>query len=270
LETFRDVGIIHIVVLSGYNMTIILAGVLYTLSRFRRRAALTIAAILTIAFAIFVGLSATVLRASIMALLAILARLLGRPIIAMRTLFIAAGAMLLWNPLVLLYDPSFQLSFIATFGLIAASPIIERNIKFLSRINKNSPNWKQIVKEIITATTATQIFVLPALIYMTGKFSAVSMPVNLLVLPLVPWAMAFTGIAGVAGFFSAALSKVLALPAYFILEFIIKVSELSSKLPLATITVKSIPLWLVFVAYLIYLRLIWEPPKSAEPLAKIV
>lgn len=271
LYTFRTAGIIHIVVLSGYNMTIILAGVLYLLSGFRRGIILTLAAILTVLFTAIVGFSATVLRASIMALLAILARFLGRPVLAMRTLFVTGVAMLLWNPLILFYDPSFQLSFLATFGLIAVSPVVEKRFlslfSFFSHISNASPKWKQVFREIIVATIATQIFVLPALIYLTGQFSIVSLPVNLLVLPLIPTAMFFTGIVGVLpfiplGFVSVILSKIAALPAYTVLEFIIKVSELSAKIPLAAIKVENIPLWLVFLVYAGYGWVLWKESKN--------
>lgn len=262
LDVFRRVGIIHIVVLSGYNMTIILSGVIYSLGRlplkFSRGVTLLFAAILTLAFSALVGFSATVLRASVMALLAILARFLGRPILAMRTLFIAGAAMLFWNPLILFYDPSFQLSFLATFGLLALAPIIERKFRFLSSISGVSSKWKQVGKEIFTATLATQIFVLPAIIYMTGQFSIISLPVNLLVLPLIPTAMIFTGISGVLGMILPIIGKVAAFPAYIILEFIIKLSEIAANFPLAAISVKSIPLWLVFLVYVGYGWYLWK------------
>jgi len=260
LDIFRRVGIIHIVVLSGYNMTIILVGVLYSLGKFpnlKRGISLLIAVILMLSFALIVGFSATVLRATIMALLAILARFLGRPVLALRTLFVAGIAMVFWNPMILFYDPSFQLSFLATFGLIVVSPIIERKFSFLSHIQVTSLKWKQVFKEIFLATVSTQIFVLPALIYMTGQFSIISLPVNLLVLPLVPLAMLFTGVSGIFGFIPF-ISKILAFPAYFILEFIIKISELASAVPLAAVSVSTVSLWVVFLVYIIYLTILWR------------
>jgi competence protein ComEC len=265
LDTFRTVGIIHIVVLSGYNMTIILAGVMYALGRFpkiSRGLALGLGAILMLLFATIVGFTATVLRATIMAMLAILARFLGRPVLAMRTLFIAGLAMLFWNPLILFHDPSFQLSFLATFGLISVSPIVEKKLSSFfpsfARVSNTSSKWKQVMKEIVTATIATQIFVLPALIYMTGQFSVISLPVNLLVLPLVPTAMLFVAISGTIGFVSTIVAKLLVLPSYIILEFIIGVSNLSSKIPLASFTAASVPLWIVLSSYVFYGWFLWR------------
>lgn len=268
LDIFRTAGIIHIVVLSGYNMTIILAGVMFFLSKFPkfpRGVSLGLGAVLMLGFAALVGFSATVLRALLMATLAILARFLGRPVLAMRALLITGGAMLFWNPLILFHDSSFQLSFLATFGLIAISPIVEQKIKFLSRVSDKSPKWQQILKEIFTATIATQIFVLPAIIYMTGQFSIISLPVNLLVLPLVPWAMAFTGITGAVGFISVALAKIVAIPAYILLEFIIKISTLAASIPFSFLHISPIPLWLVFAIYIIYISALWKEKETATP-----
>lgn len=270
LEKFRIAGIIHIVVLSGYNMTIIFAGVLFALRRFRREVTLICAAVLTIIFAALVGFSATVMRATLMSLLAILARFLGRPVFALRTLFIAGALMLLYNPLILLYDPSFQLSFMATLGLIVVSPIVEVRLESIFpemfKIYNDSSWWKNIFKEITTATIATQIFVLPLLIYMTGQFSIVSLPTNLLVLPLIPTAMAFTGLAGVIGFISATLSKIIVFPAFIILELIIKISSLASHIPLSFVTIQSFPLWLVFLVYTLYGWFLWRAKRSTNSL----
>lgn len=266
LEVFREAGIIHIIVLSGYNMTIILAGVLYTIGRFPkipRGTTLMIGVILMLLFAGLVGFTATVLRATLMALLAILARYLGRPTLALRTLMIAGFAMLFWNPLILFHDPSFQLSFLATFGLITVSPIIESKIKFLSRISTNSPKWHQVFKEILLATISTQIFVLPALVYMMGQFSIVSLPVNLLVLPLVPTAMILTGVSGVLGFVPI-LSTLIAFPTYLVLEFIIEVSEFAASIPLASVSVPSIPPWVIFSIYIFYIWYIWKQNKILQ------
>lgn len=161
LEKFREVGLIHIVVLSGYNIMIIAYAVNLGASRIgSRNKGFFISAVVIALFAIMVGLGATVVRASIMALIAILARFLGRPADALRWLFIAGMAMLLWNPLSLVRDPSFQLSFMATLGLIIFSPFVYSFIsKRLSFITE-----KLALREIVASTLAVQIFILPLLI----------------------------------------------------------------------------------------------------------
>src|SRR5690606_11317679 len=99
-----------------------------------------------------------------------------------RLLVVTAVVMLIHNPLILRYDPSFQLSFLATIGLIYVSPLFERLLT--NRIPSRT------IREIVVGTLATYVFVLPLLLYMTGEMSVVSLPANLLVLPVVPVLMA--------------------------------------------------------------------------------
>ena len=68
------------------------------------------------------GASATIIRATVMALIVIFAKLSGRESEAKKALFLAGFMMLIYNPMLLLFDPSFQLSFLATLGLIVFSP----------------------------------------------------------------------------------------------------------------------------------------------------
>ncbi len=124
LQMFRVAGIIHIVVLSGYNITIVADFFtrFFLLFPLSKMAASLGGGIGVILFSIMTGLGASTLRATFMALLAIFARATGRTSDALHLLFVAAFFMVLWNPLSLLYDPSFQLSFMATLGLLGGRP----------------------------------------------------------------------------------------------------------------------------------------------------
>jgi len=251
LDDFRKVGLIHIIVLSGYNITIIAAGVFFATSFLGKRNLSFILSIIFITlFSVMVGLGATVVRAGIMALIAILARFLGRPADALRFLFIAGFLMVFWNPLILFYDPSFQLSFMATLGLILFSPFV---FNFISehKFAKYIP-IKYGLREIISATLAVQFFVLPLLIRMAGFVSLISFIVNPLILPLVPLAMAFGAITGAIGIFSEILSWPFGIVSYFISQVMIVVTEFSASLPFATFQTNSLSLWLVFVWYVGY------------------
>jgi competence protein ComEC len=248
LDDFKKVGLIHIVVLSGYNITIIAAGIFYLASFWgKRKIGFAGSAVSIILFAVMVGLGATVIRACIMALIAILARFLGRPADALRWLFIAGLLMLLWNPLLLFYDPSFQLSFMATLGLILFSPIIH---SFISnhKFQKFIPQ-KFGIREIISSTLAVQIFVLPLLVKMSGFASLISFFVNPIVLPLVPWAMALGSITGALGIFSQILSWPFGTLSYFLTQIIISITEFSADIPFATISIGTLPLWAIFIWY---------------------
>jgi competence protein ComEC len=263
LDNFKKAGIIHIIVLSGYNITIIAVGIFYATSFLNRRElGFALSALFIVLFAVMVGLGATVIRAVIMSLIAILAKFLGRPSDALRWLFIAGLLMLLLNPLILFYDPSFQLSFMATLGLILFSTPIENNIA-KARLSKFVP-VKFKIREIISSTLAVQFFVLPLLIKMSGFVSVISFLINPLVLPLVPYAMGFGALTGAVGLIPV-IGKIISWPfgiiSYFITYVIISIAEISPKIPFATLNLGVIPFWLIFVWYSGYGFIFWKMKK---------
>jgi len=227
LEEFRETGIIHIVVLSGFNLTILAQFIMIILSVFGRKVSAIFGSLSIILFAIMTGASATIVRASLMALLVILARVLGRSSEAVRLLFLAGFIMLIFNPMLLLYDASFQLSFLATLGLLVLSPKIEDFIKY--------GNFKIFnLKEILGATLSTQIFVFPLLLYLMGEISIISPLVNILILILVPFSM-LLGIVTIAiSFINFELGLIFSYANYLILSYDLTVVHYFSDLDFST------------------------------------
>ncbi len=241
---FRATGIIHIVVLSGYNVTLVVLFVTYMLSfvlPFSARLPFGIGAI--VAFAILVGLSPTVVRASIMAGLVLFARATGRTYTVMRALMFAGVVMLLVNPYLLVYDVGFQLSFVATLGLLLVAPLLERFLWFVPNILKT--------REFLVATISTQIFVLPLLLYSIGQFSLVSVLVNVLVLPMVPVAMLLTFITGIVSFLSPSFAVLVGYGTYISLMYIIHIATFFSGVPFASVTIPAFPFLFVVAGYTI-------------------
>lgn len=244
-QDFRNSGLIHIIVLSGYNMTIVAVFIMWMFGRFPMRTRFSFAIAAIILFAIAAGGGATVFRAAIMAVIAFLAKASGRPNAVAVSLTLAAFLMLLWNPRVLMYDPSFQLSFLATLGLIYISPLIERRILFMPRA------WG--IREITAATIGTQIAVLPLILYMMGTLSLVSVPANILALPLIP-AIMFIGMAGAI---MGLIGYVVALPfvfvAHVLIAIVIGIAHFFGSLPLAAI---SVPLFSPLILFAVYVALL--------------
>lgn len=241
-EDFRRTGIIHIVVLSGYNVMLVVAFILFCLSyvlplRWRLLTALVAIA----AFALIVGLSATVVRASIMASLVLFSQFLGRRYSVLRALLFAGVMMLLVNPYLLIYDIGFQLSFMATLGLVLLLPHFESTI-----IEKG----KSIgIREFFLSTLATQIAVLPLLMYHIGQVSLIALVVNVLVLPVVPLAMLLTFLTGVLGLFSVAFASLVGYIATLSLQYILLVAKWFAELPYAAIEVPQFSSRGVFLLY---------------------
>jgi len=250
LDDFRVTGIIHIVVLSGYNITIVAEAIMRSLSFLPRIVGTSVGAASIILFALMVGGSATVVRASVMAILVLLARATGRTSEITYALFLAGFGMVLWNPKILIFDPSFQLSFLATLGLIYLAPAIENYFHFVPT------KWQ--LREFGAATISTQIFVLPLLLYKTGELSLVSLPVNVLILSLVPITMLFGFLSGMFGFVSIILSLPFAFISYWLLAYQLKIIEIFSSLPFASMHIVSFPLILMFAVYVIYIVILFK------------
>ena len=243
LETiFRRAGIIHIVVLSGYNIFLVVQFVLLVLGRFlplRIRAIVGMLAI--VGFALVVGLGASVVRASIMAALGLVAVLFGRTYAVTRALFLAGAGMLMVNPYLLVHDIGFQLSFMATLGLLLITP----RVKWLVTLVPMHFG----LQEFLLATIATQIAVLPLLLYTMGQFSIISLVANVLVLPIVAVAMLLTFLTGIVALFSTGLALPLSYGAYVVLAYIINVATKCAVLPFAVVGIPFFPWYAVFISY---------------------
>lgn len=241
-QDFRRAGIIHIVVLSGYNIMLVVLFVMYVLSfllPFRMRMVVGIMSI--ISFALLVGLSATVVRASLMASLLLLSKLLDRQYLVMRALFLAGFIMLMINPYLLLYDVGFQLSFLATLGLLLCS---ERIGEWLSSV----PTWLGI-REFLVATLVTQVFVAPLILYQIGELSLVAVIVNVLVLPMVPVAMLLVFISGLVGMISVPLALPFVFLGHYSLLYIVTISQWFAASPFASVIAPVFSIWWLIILY---------------------
>lgn len=245
-DAFVAAGVVHIIVLSGYNVALVISAVLYVSLRvLPRLAGYAVAAIFVIAFAVMTGGSETTIRATVMALLMMMARVLHRPAAALRGLMIAAAAMALWNPFLVLYDLSFQLSVLATLGLILFSDSIAKRLAFIPE--------KFGFREIVATTLATQITVLPLLILSIGAVSLVFLPANALILAPIPLAMLFSFTAALVALALPALVPMIAFPAYLILAYIITVAEFFGTLPFALVQVPpTLTWWLLGILTILY------------------
>lgn len=257
LEEFRRAGIIHIVVLSGYNITIIADFIRKTfenlflrvksLSFLGPRAAALTSIIGIVSFVLMTGAEATVVRASLMVLVVIAAKLVGRNYSAPRALLGAGLIMVMVNPKILVFDASFQLSFIATSALIYLAPIAE---KYLARV----PEFLG-ARSMLATTLATQVAVLPLLVYSMGEISLVSLPANILVLLFIPATMLFGFLATVVAFLSNLLATPLSFITHLLLSWILGVSHYLGNLPFAQVDTPQVSFVVVVVLYILLIIL---------------
>ena len=238
---FTRASLVHIVVLSGYNITVVINAATRSLAFLPRIFRFGASGLIVAFFILMTGGAATAVRAGLMAFLAVYARLTGRTFIALRALGAAAFVMILWNPLTLAFDPSFELSALATLGLILFTQHVAAYLGWLTE--------RFSLREIVSSTIATQLTVLPLLLYQSGNLSIVALPANILVLPTMPLAMLLSSIAALAGLIAPPIAVIAGFPAYLVLAYVVKTASLFSALPFAAFTIPAFSGWWLALLY---------------------
>ncbi|MDO8512934.1 MAG: ComEC/Rec2 family competence protein [bacterium] len=256
-QAFKITGLMHIVAISGYNVTIIVNSffVLAKPLALRLRMGLTLG--LIILFIILTGGSASVIRAGIMGGLVVAARLFGRKALALNSLILAGFLMVAERPYILVHDIGFQLSVAATLGLVLFSPILKRVGE--RGVVKLLP---ETFREALFSTLAAQVMTAPIIFYYFKNLSLVSPIANLLILPIIPLAMSIGFMVILAGLLYFPIGYVLGFGAWLILYVIVWVVEKLALIPYASM---NTPAWMMslIIPYYIWLAyLIWSQPKQ--------
>ncbi len=254
-QSFINTGTIHIVALSGYNVTIVAEWIMKLFGFLPQNFGTGAGVFSILLFILMTGGSSTAIRAGIMASLALVARTIGRDYDVVRALLLAGIVMLSLNPFILVYDVSFQLSFIATLAVILLAPRIEKYFAWIK--------WKWL-RDIVSITAAAYIFVLPFILYKMGNLSLVALPVNVLILPFIPATMLSGFLAGLTGF----ISPIIALPfvylSYGLLHYELFAIGFFSSLPMAAVVIKNFPLVITILIYLFFAYFLYKRRNSEK------
>ncbi len=205
-------------------------------------------------FLLLIDTSSASIRAAFMAWIVAFAFFVGRPANAWNGLFLAGLLMAIYNPLLVRYDVGFQLSFLATLALIAASPWFEELMR------REGWHWKILV--LFLSTVVIELFIFPVLAFHFGTITLLAPLANLLVLPLIPVVMALGFLMFSLGAFIPFIGNLLAFPVWMILIFIIKIGEIFGSLSwsmLGNLT-PSVPFLIAW--YIVLAGAVWYSRKS--------
>ena len=253
-EAFVNTGPIHIVTISGYNVTLVAEWVMKIFGFLPINFAIGAGIFAVISYIIMTGAAASAIRAGIMATLALLAQAIGRIYDSGRALALAGAIMIFINPFILAFDISFQLSFIATVAVIFLAPKLEKYFFWIK--------WKYI-RDTAAITSAAYMFILPFIVYKMGNLSLAALPANLAVLPFIPATMISGFITGLAGFISRQLAFIPGISAYALLHYELAVINFFSGLRFASLAVPDFPLALVILTYGLFVYYLFA--SDAEP-----
>ena len=238
-KQLRETGTIHVVVVSGYNITLIGKILLAATLFLGKRISLGLSVCGVVVFALMVGADPPVIRAAIMGIIALIGAYLGKPRNVLLALFVSAFIMLLINPMTY-SDIGFQLSFLSSFGLIVVDPVLKSWVK---------KKYTQGIWESFWTTLSAQVMVWPLIAVYFNSISLISPLVNTLVLETVPVIMLLSTVQIIAYPIFRVLSRVITIPLWIILTYFIEVVRWSSRLPATAITLQGIPLFLIIFYY---------------------
>ncbi len=233
LDLLKRTGTIHIIVVSGYNVALVVTFTSSVFAFVGRKLNLFLAIISVLLFVCFAGFDPPVVRASIMGLIALIGIYSGNSRMSLYILYITLLVMLLVNPAYLI-DIGFQLSAIATGAVILASMITSKDT-FISAIFVN---------------TFVNLTIYPVISYYFGTISFISLISNLMILWMVPL-VTFSG-------FLFFVFPTLFVKVYLIslLDFYIFVTKVLGSLEFASITYKfSITYMLIYYLVLLFIYL---------------
>lgn len=236
-------GLSHAIAISGAHIVLfagIILEVLFLIGLWRREA-LIVSILFIFLYVVFVGAPASAVRSGFMIGLIYIAQLFGRNTSNLRILFLAGFIILLANPLLLKYDLGFQLSFLATLGIIVLGPAFNYWFQFIE--------IKEL-REVFAMTISAQIFVLPVLIFNFGYFSLVSLISNILIFPVLPFIMILGILFPLLGLIIPFVSWILAMILSLFLSYLIIIIDLSSRVFFAKLEVP------IFVFVIFYIPLV--------------
>ncbi|MBU0648313.1 ComEC family competence protein [Patescibacteria group bacterium] len=249
-EKFRTVGLTHIIVVSGFNLTIFATlFIKFLRGKIKRIYTLILTLVSIITFTILTGAEASIVRALIMTSILVSAPFLGRKNHPTLAILLAAVIMILINPLVLWYDAGFHLSFLATLGLSYFQEPINQIFKIFP-----IPDF---IKSTISETTAAQITTTPYIMTNFNQLAIYTPITNLLVLPLIPLTMLLGFVIMLLqSIIPEQIIQILSLPGTLLLKYIIQIANIFSQLPHHTIPIEITHQYL-HIIYLVLVIIAW-------------
>lgn len=263
-QAFSRAGLTHIMVASGMNVAFIILPLMFLFNKLRlgNKVSSLITIFVLVLFVFVTGFSASVVRAVLMGVIILTGKMIMRETEIYTSISAAAIVLLAINPY-LLYDIGFQLSFTATLSLVMFYPAIKKAVT-----RRYIPEF---ASDTLAATLAAQLGVVPVTLYYFNNLSIISVVSNLLVVPLVQiiTIIGFTMV--FAGLLNIHLAVLIGYVNNSFLSFILFVTEMSAKVPFASLKLITPPVWLVLVYYtgILYLFIARKRLSSLKCFSKL-
>ncbi|MEA5555319.1 ComEC/Rec2 family competence protein [Nodularia spumigena] len=244
-DLFVKAGLAHTLAASGFHVSLVLGLILQLTRRASKGTQFTFGCLALIIFLSLTGFQPSVLRAVIMGFAALVGLLLNRKVKQFGSLLLAVTILLLINPL-WIWDLGFELSFLATLGLIVTVPALVKRLDWLPLA----------IASLIAVPLAATIWTLPVQLYVFGVMPAYGVLLNIISTPLIATISIGGIISAIAALVWPAGGSALAGVLYFPTDWLIKLVEVFSNLPGNYLRVGSISTWQLLGIYALII-LVW-------------
>jgi competence protein ComEC len=248
-------GLTHVVVASGYNLTILVRLARRLFEKTSKYLSALSSGLMIVCFIAITGISPSMSRAGLVSGLSLLAWYYGRRFHPIVLISIAMAVTVMINPSYAWGDLGWQLSFAAFAGVLILAPLMSRYFFGEKKIN--------FIGQVLIETVSAQILTAPLIIASFGQISNIAIIANLLVLPLVPLAMLFTFIAGLCQIIVPYASVITAVPAEILLKYMVGVTNFFSELPWAISNVQfgAIGVLILYLLITLFCFYLWRVTK---------
>ncbi len=263
LMQLSAVGLTHIIAVSGYNLTIIVRAVRRILRNSSKYQSTALSLALIAVFLLMTGMSASIVRAAIVSGLSIGAWYFGRSFKPLLLLSFAAAITAGFNPFYVWSDIGWYLSFLAFFGVLIVAPLLQKRL-----LGTREPNAVlSLMFESLTAFFMTA----PLIMYIFGQISLVALFANVIVVPMVPFAMVASVIAGIAGMLIPQIAGIFALPATFIMTAMLDIVNLFSRIPgaLQAVELDATGMMLLYGVIVFITFILWKKVAKIATITEI-
>jgi competence protein ComEC len=247
-DSFIQVGLAHALAASGFQTSLILSLLLAITKRFSARLQIGWGIGALVIFLGLTGLQPSVLRAVVMGFGALIALAMRRKVKPLGSLLIAATLLLLFNPL-WIWDLGFQLSFLATLGLLVTVPPLIKKLDWMP----------PAIACLIAVPIAASIWTLPLQLHVFGVVPLYSLVVNIITTPLI----SVISISGIISALTALIwplgGSTLSWLLYYPTHWLIGLVQVFSHLPGNSITVGTISILQLLAIYGV-ISLAWLQP----------
>lgn len=223
-EQLKVAGLTHIVVASGYNLTILVGFARRSLLKTSKYLATMAAVVMVCSFVAVTGLSPSMTRAGLVTLMGLAAWYYGRRVHPLVLLPLAAAITAVANPAFVWGDLGWYLSFGSFAGVLLLAPLIQRYFW-------GSSGEPGVLRQILVETSSAQLATMPIILFSFGQYSAYALFANMIILPLIPLTMVLTFFAGIAGVAVPMIAQWVGLPATAILTYMTTAVQWVANLP---------------------------------------